>query len=349
MIEVKLNKTFSGFSIDVEFNVSENGITVLAGVSGSGKTTIINMISGLVRPDTGYVAVNNRVFFDHENKINLPIHKRRCGYIFQDGRLFPNMNVRKNLLYGSEKKTDNLSEIAELLGINHLLDRMPAKLSGGEKQRVSIGRALLMEPDILLMDEPLASLDPERKEELISYIDKLPVQFNIPVLYVTHSQQEIVRLADELIRIQEGRIKSIGIESGSHQNLGMQTNDSDYVSLFDCTLQNYDEELGTIFAEFGGGLFTMTSEKRPEFEHFRIAINASDTAVSLEMPSNISISNIFKGTITKIEDKEQGKMLIYGDIGSPIVAYISKNSFMRLRLEVNNTVYFLVKAVSLVH
>lgn len=349
MIEVRLKKSFNNFGIDVNFRAPENGITVLSGVSGSGKTTIINMIAGLVPPDSGYISVAERVFFDSDKKINCPIHKRRCGCIFQDGRLFPNMNVRKNLLYGSSGRTAHLDAIVELLGISRLLNRMPSKLSGGEKQRVSIGRALMMQPDILLMDEPLASLDSERKEELIRYIDRLPAQFNIPVFYVTHSRQEILRLADELIRIHNGRIESVGIHDGEYRGLGIQENDGEQISLFDCRLKTYDEELSTIQAEFHGGVFNIISEKRPEYENFMIAINASDTAVSLEKPENISISNIFKGTIIKIEKDEHGKMLIHGDIGSPIAAYISKSSCQRLGLEVNNEVYFLVKAASLVY
>lgn len=240
MIDVKLKKSFGTFDVDVAFSSDSTGITVLAGPSGSGKTTIINMISGLITPDEGSIFINGRLLFDSKKKINCPVSQRRCGYIFQDDRLFPHMSVLRNLRYGINSNHDTLKETISLLGIEHLLDRMPGKLSGGEKQRVSIGRALLMHPQILLMDEPLSYLDQERREELLAYIDRIPEQFGIPVFYVTHSTREILKLSDKLILIERGRITSSGKPDVKYQGIAIADGNGEYHSLCDCSTKNID-------------------------------------------------------------------------------------------------------------
>ena len=347
MIDVKIKKRLGSFNINVMFSAPSNGVTVFTGPSGSGKTSIINMIAGLLKPDTGYISTESTVFFDSEKNINCPINKRRCAYVFQDDRLFPHMNIRKNLFYGCpDKENSGLDAVLSLLGIEHLLYRMPSKLSGGEKQRVSIGRALIMKPDILLMDEPLASLDTERKDELITYIDKLPGEFGIPIFYVTHSPQEILRLNDELIQIHDGKVKSIGM---AEEYLGVGNDGrEEHISVFKCALKKYDPASKIISARFSGGAIFIISDKKPNAD-FHVAINASDVSISLEKPKNISISNIFKGKITKIENSSEGIAIIHADIGGHIVAYIAIPSLKRLGLKINSAAYFLVKAVSLPH
>jgi len=348
MIDVKLKKSFGPFSVDVEFSSDSMGITVLAGPSGSGKTTIINMISGLLTPDEGKIFIKDRLLFDSEKKINCPVEQRQCGYIFQDGRLFPHMNVRRNLLYGRHSDHSMLKETVRLLGIEHLLDRMPAKLSGGEKQRVAIGRALLMRPRILLMDEPLASLDPQRKDELLTYIDRIPEQFGIPVFYVTHSVQEILRLSDILIRVDKGRIESSGRPGGEYHGLGVSDGNGEYISVFDCELKKFDDEFGIITAKFHGGVLRILADLPPVEPVIRAAIRASDVTISLERPENISTSNIFKGTIRNLEEISGHSVLVHCDIGSPLVARISRASAVRLGLKPGEKVYLLVKVVSMI-
>jgi len=347
MIDVKIKKRLGGFNIDIEFSAPPKGITVLAGPSGSGKTSVINMIAGLLKPDSGRISTENRVFFDSEKNINCPVNKRKCGYVFQDDRLFPHMSVRKNLLYGCpDRKNSGLDTVSGLLGIEGILNRMPSKLSGGEKQRVSIGRALIMKPDVLLMDEPLASLDTERKDELMTYIDKLPDEFGIPIFYVTHSPQEILRLNDELIQIRDGKVKSVGM---TDEYFGPGNGEKEeQMSIFKCTTLKYDSASKIISARFSGGTIFITSDKEPN-ANFHVAINASDVSISLEKPENISISNIFKGKIIKIENNNEGIAAIHADIGGHIVAYITIPSLKRLGLKINSKAYFLVKAVSLPH
>jgi molybdate transport system ATP-binding protein len=214
-IHIRVDKKLGDFSVRFEFTTDGAGITAFFGHSGAGKTSVVNMVAGLLKPDSGRIAVNDRVVFDSDKKINLAPEKRRCGYVFQDGRLFPHMSVESNLLYGmrlvpEKERLINFGEVIELLGIEHLLKRRPAKLSGGEKQRVAIGRALLTSPDILLFDEPLASLDEPRKAEVLPFIAKLPKALSIPILYVSHSLNEIRALANKIVIMENGRIVDSG-------------------------------------------------------------------------------------------------------------------------------------------
>ena len=213
MLDIQVVRQQGSFQVDAAFQAQNAGITALFGLSGAGKTSVINMVAGLIRPDRGRIVVEDRVLFDSDRGIDQPPEKRSIGYIFQDGRLFPHLTVRGNLTYGRKLTSRSLrfiglDQVVGLLGIEPLLDRRPAKLSGGEKQRVAIGRALLTSPRLLLMDEPLSSLDEPRKEEVLPFIGKLPRAFMIPILYVTHSVNEIQRLADTLVLMHAG--KSIG-------------------------------------------------------------------------------------------------------------------------------------------
>ena len=192
---------------DIEFTTPLKGITALSGASGAGKTTILNVISGLLRPQNGVVHIGENIFFESENNIFIPPHKRNIGYIFQDIRLFPHMNIRDNLSYGMKKATtktqqkQHFEEMVHLLDISDLLERKPSSLSGGEKQRVAIGRALLSQPQLLLMDEPLSSLDQPRKDEILPYLLALKNQFTLPIIYVSHYEDEIEALADRVVYV----------------------------------------------------------------------------------------------------------------------------------------------------
>lgn len=215
MLDISIKKKQGNFGLDICFLSSENGVTALFGKSGAGKTSVINMIAGLVQPDHGTIVVNNRVLFDSANGINIPAEKRRVGYIFQDGRLFPHLSVSSNLIYGMKlirpsKRFVRFEQVVDLLGIESLLDRRPAKLSGGEKQRVAIGRALLTSPSLLLMDEPLASLDSDRKAEVLPFISGISHEFKLPILYVSHSPDEVLSLAENLVLIDSGKVIATG-------------------------------------------------------------------------------------------------------------------------------------------
>lgn len=207
MIKIDITHPFQDFTFRANLELPAYGITSIFGPSGSGKTTLLNFISGKITPKKGFIEINGKIILNTAKKISLPIHQRGIGYVFQDPTLFPHYSVEKNLLYGEKEKNPELfQQIIQLLGIEPLLKKRIAYLSGGEKQRISIGRALLSSPNILLMDEPLSALDQARKEEILSYLELIPEQFKIPILYVTHNVQEAERLSQEFIAVDKGNI-----------------------------------------------------------------------------------------------------------------------------------------------
>ena len=210
MLEVKVRAQRGGFTLDAGF-VSSSGVTALFGRSGSGKTTLVNAIAGLVRPDDGSITINGECLYDCSRGIDVPVERRCIGYVFQDGRLFPHLTVRGNLLYGYNlakpaRRYVEFGKVVELLGLEALLERRPANLSGGEKQRVAIGRALLASPRLLLMDEPLAALDQARKREVMRYITRLHEEVIVPIVYVSHAVEEVVQLAETVVLMADGEV-----------------------------------------------------------------------------------------------------------------------------------------------
>ena len=233
MLEVRVKRRQGKFTVNADFSVEDTGITALSGPSGAGKTSIVNMLAGLARPDQGRITLNGRCLFDADNGIDVAPQKRRVGYVFQEARLFPHLSVRANLCYGMRllkpaERYVGFEQVVELLGIESILSRRPAKLSGGEKQRVAIGRALLCSPVLLLMDEPLASLDGERKAELIPFISRLAGDFSLPILYVSHMLNEIACLADYLVMVKDGEAREAhrlcGINSADELECFMRIN-----------------------------------------------------------------------------------------------------------------------------
>ena len=214
MLAVDVEKRFGDFAITAKFETA-GGATALFGPSGSGKTTIVNMIAGLVAPDRGRIAFDDQVLFDGAARINVPAHRRRIGYVFQEGRLFPHLTVAQNLDYGRWMNSlpadaAERERIVALLDIGHLLERRPGRLSGGERQRVAVGRSLLTKPRLLLLDEPLASLDRPRKLEILPYLARLRDEAQVPMIYVSHQAGEILRLASQVVRIDGGRVLATG-------------------------------------------------------------------------------------------------------------------------------------------
>lgn len=210
-IAVAAEKRLGQFALDVALDV-EDRIVAVVGPSGAGKTTLLNLIAGLLRPDSGRIAIDGATLVDTGRGIWLPPHRRRLGYVFQDGRLLPHLSVRQNLLYGRWRgaEAQGLARIVELLGLSHLLERWPSRLSGGEKQRVAIGRALLCDPRLLLMDEPMSSLDAQRKAEILPYFERLRDETRVPIVYVSHSAPEVERLASTFVVLDSGRVRFVG-------------------------------------------------------------------------------------------------------------------------------------------
>ena len=214
MLAVEIEKRLGDFTLSARFE-SAGGITAVFGPSGAGKTTLVNAIAGLIAPDRGRIAIDGTVLFDSERRINLPPHRREIGYIFQEGRLFPHLSVSHNLDYGRRMRglpadAKQLERNVGLLDIGHLLERRPGKLSGGERQRVAIGRALLTRPRLLLLDEPLASLDAARKREILPYLERMRDEFGVPMVYVSHQAAELRRIATAVVRLEAGRVAAAG-------------------------------------------------------------------------------------------------------------------------------------------
>ncbi len=214
MLVVEVEKKLGDFSVSALF-ASEGGVTALFGPSGAGKTSIINMIAGLMKPDRGRILLDDLVLFDKAAGVNMPVWQRRIGTVFQEGRLFPHMSVRRNLNYGrwmGEHIDDptTFAHVVDLLDIGHLLERRPGKLSGGERQRIAVGRALLMKPRLLLLDEPLASLDAGRKSEILPYLERLRDEAKVPMIYVSHDAGEVKRIASRVVRVDAGQVTATG-------------------------------------------------------------------------------------------------------------------------------------------
>ena len=224
VLAVDVEKRLGAFELKVHFKAPASA-TALFGPSGAGKTSVVNMIAGLIAPDRGSIVLDDNVLFDAASGIDVPAHRRRIGYVFQDGRLFPHLSVRQNLdygrrMYGRPRDAAEFERIAALLGIGHLLDRRPGRLSGGERQRVAIGRALLMGPRLLLLDEPLASLDAAHKREILPYLARLRDQAGVPMVYVSHLAAEVRRIATAVVRLDDGRaVASGGLDLLDHAEI----------------------------------------------------------------------------------------------------------------------------------
>lgn len=355
-IIVQLNMARRDFNLQVDLQLPSKGISVLYGPSGCGKTTIIRCLAGLEKADSGTVKIGQDVWQDSGRSIFLPSYKRAIGYVFQEASLLPHLNVKKNLEYGlkrtQKRGQEALNTAIELLDIAALLPRHPATLSGGERQRVAIARALALDPKILLMDEPLASLDGPRKQELLPYFKTLQKSLNIPLMYVTHSTQEMTQLADHLVLLERGSVKACGplnevlAQSGSPTAQGEQAS-----SIIQATLSQQEPEHYLSQVRFTGGVLNIPYSPQLELqEALRLRIFARDVSISTERPKHSSILNILPATIVTIQDHQQGQTLLQLDLqGTPLLARITQKSVNALSLHQGMSVFAQIKATSLLH
>lgn len=353
MFKIDVEKQLGNLLIKCSFEMDSPCITAICGFSGAGKTSIINMIAGLITPDKGIISYNGREFYNSSKNINIPANKRFAGYVFQESRLFPNMKVKQNMLYGSKRKSSaslncNLDDVCLLLGISHLLDRYPQNLSGGEKQRVAIGRALLSNPEILLMDEPLASLDELRRHELISYINLIQKHYNLPILYVSHSVDEIMQLADMAVYMEDGKSKYFGnaVEVLNKSAVKINTNNS-YNTIFEGEIEHYNDENSTALIKFGGGCVESYCEKVENGRKVRFAVNIHDVVLSVTKPEGISIRNIYKGKVIDIIKQPNNFYDILVDIGEKIWARISNGAYKELDIKNEAVIYVMIKSAAI--
>jgi molybdate transport system ATP-binding protein len=349
-IDVELARP--GFDLSVRFTGSA-GVTALFGRSGAGKTTVTALLTGHVRPDRGRISLGGRVLVDTEASIFVPPHRRRIGTVFQDGRLFPHLSVRSNLLYGSwfNRTADRgrLDEIVALLGIEPLLARYPGRLSGGEKQRVAIGRALLAAPELLVLDEPLAALDAARKEEILPYLERLRDGLKLPMVYVSHALDEVVRLADTLVLLERGTVRAAGPigEVMSRLDLGTGTGRTEAGAVIEAEVSAIDAGYGLATLAFAGGSLRVPAAGLAAGEALRLHIRARDVAIALDPPERLSILNALPATITEMAATDEGAVELRLAVGpSLLVARITRLSAETLRLERGQAVQALIKSVA---
>lgn len=353
MIDVEVTRRVGAFELDVAFQ-AEAPIVGLFGRSGSGKTTLVNALAGVARPQRGRIVVNGETLFDSTRGIDLPPEKRRLGYVFQDDLLFPHLKVEANLLYGYRRapagaRVIDEAHVIELLGLRSLLQRLPDALSGGEKQRVAIGRALLAQPRLLLMDEPLASLDMQRRDEVLRYIELLRDDLHMPIVYVSHSVAEITRLADTVVLLSDGR----SIASGSveevmgRMDLRPQTGRYEAGTVLDAVVAAHDIDYGLTTLRFAGGMLTVPSVEGLVGERIRVRIRARDVSLALTRPTGVSILNVLEGSLVGFGGDDGPIVDVQLQVGeASLVARITRRSREQLRLREGQTVFALVKAVS---
>ena len=346
-----------GFTFDVDICLPGRGVTAIFGRSGSGKTTLVRCVAGLEQVRGGFLSVNNEIWQDETTF--LPTHRRPLGYVFQEASLFPHLTVLGNLKSGRkrvgkrvvENQEVSLDHSIELLGIGHLLDRKPDRLSGGESQRVSIARALAVSPRILLMDEPLAALDLDRKQEILPYLERLHDELQIPILYITHSPDEVARLADHLVVMESGRVMAAGplVETLARLDLPIRLGEDVGVVLEGIVLER-DERWHLTKVGFSGGSLWITDQGVPLDRRVRVRILARDVSLATECGENSSILNLLHGRVDAVvDDDHPGSSLVRVLVGdSAIVARVTKRSAAALGISPGQLIWVQVKSVALI-
>lgn len=355
-LELTARKALAAFELDAALKVPLAGLTVLFGPSGAGKTTLLNLIAGLQRPDAGRIAIGGTVYFDSAQGVDLPVQDRGLGVVFQDARLFPHLTVRQNLEYGQKRARGRalsigLEAVVDLLGIHALLARRPHTLSGGEKQRVAIGRALLAQPRLLLMDEPLASLDAARKAEILPYIERLRDELRVPVVYVTHSIDEVLRLATALVLVDGGRVLAAGAlaevlqQPAARRLLG----ESQVGTLVFGHVQAHDERYALSTIACDGFALRVPRLPLPVGAAVRARLPAREIALALAPPNDVSITNRLPGMVDAVVPRDGPYCAVQVRIGpSTVLAVnITRESADRLALAPGQPVWCLIKTVAL--
>ena len=354
MLEVDIALRRGSFALQAAFR-SDAPIVALFGRSGAGKSTLVQALAGIAKPARGRIAINDRALFDSARGIDLPPERRRVGYVFQDALLFPHLDVRGNLAYGErltipgERFVDR-ERIVALLGLESLLARRPATLSGGEKQRVAIGRALLASPQVLLLDEPLASLDGARKAEILAYIEILRDELRLPMVYVSHAIEEVTRLADRVVVIADGAVAADGppAEVLSLPEYGALAGRFEMGAVIEARVASHDARYELTTLAFAGGDLVVPNLDALPGEPVRVRIRARDVSLALERPSRLTVQNILPATVQSV-GREFGAIVdVALDVrGTGLVARVTRKAADELRLAPGLAVFALVKAVSI--
>ena len=347
MLDLNVGTRLGDFSVDANIK-ADAGVTALFGPSGAGKTTLVNMLAGLLRPERGHIIVQGEILFDREQGIDIPPEARGIGYVFQESRLFPHMSVAANLNYGRRQDAVNFDAVVDLLALGPLLKRRPNSLSGGERQRVAIGRALLAAPRLLLMDEPLVNLDAPRRSEILPFIEDLRREFALSIVYVSHNMDEIIRLADQLVVMAEGCVVANGpvAEITSRLDLRPLTGRWDAGSVIDTVVAEQDERDFLTRLSFKGGNLWLPRLDLAIGTSLRIQVRARDVSIALIPPADISILNVFAGEVIEVGEDDGPQVDVLLDIGAPLWARITKRSQRELGITPGRMVHAMIKAMA---
>jgi molybdate transport system ATP-binding protein len=355
-LRARLRLDRGAFRLDVDLDLPQRGISALFGHSGSGKTTILRAIAGLERAPGGYVALGGEVWQDDARGVFVPVHKRALGYVFQEASLFPHLSVRANLEFGRKRvpaheRRFDLAPVTELLGIESLLERRPDGLSGGERQRVAIARALLASPRLLLMDEPLAALDLRRKLEILPYLERMHAELAIPIVYVSHAPDEVARLADHLVLLDDGKLVASGPLTETLARVDLPPSFADDAGVvLDTRLAGHEEDALSRL-EFAGGALFVGRRREAIGTHLRCRIHARDVSLALAQPQGSSIVNRLPAVVTAVAATETpGHVLVQLRIGaSPLLARITARSRRELAIEPGLQLWAQIKGVALLN
>ncbi|VVO59759.1 Vitamin B12 import ATP-binding protein BtuD [Pseudomonas fluorescens] len=356
MIQIRLKLRYSGFALDVDLQLPGRGVTALYGHSGSGKTTCLRCIAGLERADQGFIQVNDEVWQDSDNRVFVAPHKRALGYVFQEASLFPHLSVLANLEFGLKRipkpqRRVDMAHATELLGIGHLLDRHPQHLSGGERQRVGIARALLTSPKLLLMDEPLAALDAQRKSEILPYLQRLHDELDIPVLYVSHSQDEVARLADHIVLLNNGKALASGPIGQTLARLDLPLAMGDDAGVvIEGRVSAYDAGYQLLSLQLPDTNLDIRVPHTPMDvgQALRCKVQARDVSLSLDNAGHSSILNRLPVTVvSEMNADNAAHVLIRLDAaGTPLLARITRYSRDQLNVHPGQQLWAQIKAVA---
>jgi molybdate transport system ATP-binding protein len=354
MIEVDVGLKVGAFDLEVAF-ANDGGVIALFGQSGSGKSLTLNLIAGLMRPDRGHIILDGEALVDVERGIFVPMHRRRIGLVFQDSNLFPHLSVKQNLLFGRwfaprrEREID-FDAVIETLGIDKLLARRPARLSGGERQRVAIGRALLSCPRLLLFDEPLAALDMQRKLEIMPLIEQVRDEFKVPIVYISHAIEEVVRLATTIVVIDAGRVKAVGSPGEVFGQVAAHSAEErfDRASVLTMTVAGANAAYGLTELKHPSGIVWLAGPAGPIGGVARVIVKATDVTLSLHPPHDLSIRSVLSGTIEGIEkDGPLAMVAIALDGEGRLFATATRHALDELGLNQGVRVFALIKTSAL--
>ncbi|WP_300514326.1 molybdenum ABC transporter ATP-binding protein [Aliiroseovarius sp.] len=351
-LSVHIRQRLEGFDLEVDFDAPP-GLTALFGASGTGKTSVVNAVAGLSRPDRARIAVGDWALCDTGQRLHLPPHKRRLGYIFQEGRLFPHLTVRQNLHYGAwftrrHGPGEDMARVVEMLGIGALLNRRPGALSGGEKQRVAIGRALLAKPRLILADEPLAALDEARKAEILPYFERLRDEAGIPILYVSHSPAEVARLATTVVALERGRVARMATPGELFSDPGFRPAGPRAIgAVLEARVRLHHDD-GLTELDAGGVPLFLPHISEPPGHPIRVRIAAQDVTLSLDAPGRISALNVLSGTVDEVQAGDgPGAVVAMKTPAGRVLARVTRRSVAALDLKPGLACHAIVKTVSI--